>query len=329
MIKDGCAHTFPRVGFCAGNVSADLMVSMTGDRGRLALLPCDLSLKRPPRRHFNHVDAARGELIFSPVGRRAHHRVRYFGCAADLAADTYRSTMNREYHKAYSQELHRDMEALVFGHAGSPLLVFPTSMGRFFEYEDRGVIGVLAPKIERGELQVFCPDAVDTESWYNKSVHPRVRVMRHLQYERYILHEFLPFVRWKNQTPLLEVTGCSFGGYHAVNFALKHPDVVTHCVSMSGAFDIHQFLDGYYDDDCYFNCPPDFLPNQGDDWFLSRYRKMNIVLGSADWDICLDQNVKFSAILNAKGIPHWLDVWGDNSKHDWPLWQRMAVKYFS
>ena len=70
------------------------------------------------------------------------------------------------------------------------LLVFPTSMGKFFEYEDRGMIGVLAPKIEAGELQVFCPDGVDTESWYNKNVHPRVRVLRHLQYERYILHEF-------------------------------------------------------------------------------------------------------------------------------------------
>jgi len=62
--------------------------------------------------------------------------------------------MNREYHKGYSQELHRDMDALVFGHAGMPLLVFPTSMGKFFEYEDRGMIGVLAPKIERGDLQV-------------------------------------------------------------------------------------------------------------------------------------------------------------------------------
>jgi len=108
-----------------------------------------------------------------------------------------------------------------------------------------------------------------------------VRVLRHLQYERYILHELLPFLRWKNQSPQLAVTGCSFGGYHAVNFSLKHPDVVTHCVSMSGAYDIHQFLDGYYDDDCYFNCPPDFLPNQNDDWFLSRYRQMKIVLGSA------------------------------------------------
>ena len=100
-----------------------------------------------------------------------------------------------------------------------------------------------------------------SESWYNKGVHPRVRVLRHMQYERYILHEMLPFLRWKNNAPRLAVTGCSFGGYHAVNFSLKHPDVVTYCVSMSGAFDIHQFLDGYYDDDCYFNCPPDFLPH--------------------------------------------------------------------
>ena len=236
--------------------------------------------------------------------------------------------MNREYHKAYSQELHRDMEALVFGHAGTPLLVFPTSQGRFFEYEDRGMVGALASKIERGELQIFCTDGVDNESWYNKGVHPRVRVLRHLQYERYLLHEFLPFVRWKNQAARLAVTGCSFGGYHAVNFSLKHPDVVTHCVSMSGAFDIHQFLDGYYDNDCYFNNPPDFIPNLTDDWFLRRYRQMKIVLGSADWDICLDQNVNFSAILNGKAIPNWLDVWNDNSKHDWPLWIRMAGKYF-
>ena len=97
--------------------------------------------------------------------------------------------MNREYHKAYSSELHRDMELLVFGHGGTPLLVFPTSQGRFFEYEDRNMIGVLAPTIEAGEVQVFCTDAVDSESWYNKGVHPRVRVLRHLQYERYILHE--------------------------------------------------------------------------------------------------------------------------------------------
>jgi len=236
--------------------------------------------------------------------------------------------MNREYHKGYSQELQRDMELLVFGHAGAPIIVFPTSMGRFFEYEDRGMIGVLSPKIERGELQVFCPDSVDGESWYNKGVHPRIRVLRHLQYERYILHEVTPFLRWKNQAPSLAVTGCSFGGYHALNFALKHPDLVTHCVSMGGAFDIHQFLDGYYDDDCYFNCPPDFLPNMTDDWYLSRYRQMKWVLATGEWDMCMDQNVRMAGIMHSKGIPHWLDIWGDHSQHDWPWWQKMAGKYF-
>jgi esterase/lipase superfamily enzyme len=300
---------------CAGNLfvqaielSAFSVPQFFGRGGYRAIVPTPLNTR---------VSAYIFDILSSKILPRAGY-----------SSTTHPKEMNREYHKAYSQELHRDMEALVFGHAGMPLLVFPTSMGKFFEYEDRGVIAVLAAKIERGELQVFCPDAVDTESWYNKGAHPRHRVLRHLQYERYILHEFLPFLRWKNPAPQLAVTGCSFGGYHAINFALKHPDLVTQSVSMSGAFDIHQFLDGYYDDDCYFNNPSDFVPNLSDDWFLSRYRQMKIVLGSANWDICLDQNVKLSAVLNNKSIPHWLDIWNDNSKHDWPLWLRMAEKYF-
>jgi esterase/lipase superfamily enzyme len=54
---------------------------------------------------------------------------------------------------------------------------------------------------------------------------------------------------------------------------------------------------------------------------------MRIVLATGEWDMCMDQNVKMSHILNTKGIPHWLDVWGDHTGHDWPWWQRMAVKY--
>lgn len=236
--------------------------------------------------------------------------------------------MNREYHKGYSQELHREMEMLIFGHSGTPMLVFPTSMGRFFEYEDRGMIGVLGEKIGRGELQAFCLDGIDGESWYNKSAHPRFRVLRHLQYERYILHELLPYLHWRNPSQQLAVTGCSFGGFHAANFAFKHPDIVTHLVSLGGAYDIHQFLDGYYDDDCYFNSPPDYLANMSDDWYLNRYRQMKIVLASGEWDMCLDENVKLSGLLNGKGVPNWLDIWGDHTGHDWPFWQRMAEKYF-
>ena len=51
--------------------------------------------------------------------------------------------MHREYHRWFSRALHRDMELLAFGHDGPAMLVFPTSMGAFFEYEDRGMIGAL------------------------------------------------------------------------------------------------------------------------------------------------------------------------------------------
>ena len=231
--------------------------------------------------------------------------------------------MNREYHKWHSPSLGRDMELLVFGHGGVPVIVFPTSMGRFFDYENRNMISVIGEQYEHGEIQDFCVDSVDAESWYNKSVPPALRVARHVQYDQYLVNELVPFVRARNSSPELAVTGCSFGGYHSVNFALKHPQVVTQCVSMGGAFDIHQFLDGYYDDNCYFNCPPDFLPNLNDD---AIYRQ-KMVLAAGETDICRAENERLAGIMAAKGIPYTLDIWGDGAGHDWPWWLQMVKKF--
>src|SRR5215469_2540336 len=114
------------------------------------------------------------------------------------------TSMNREYCKAYSSQLHRDMELLVFGHAGVPVIVFPTSMGRFFDYEDRGMIATIGHKYENGAIQAFCLDSVDSESWYNKQIHPRDRVRRHMQYEQYVIQELIPYVLSRNSSPELE-----------------------------------------------------------------------------------------------------------------------------
>src|ERR1700749_2573953 len=161
--------------------------------------------------------------------------------------------MKREYHKWFSHELGRDMEMLVFGHDGLPAIVFPTSQGRFYEFEDRGMVGALADKIDAGKLQLYCVDSVDAESWYNRNVPPRWRIARHVQYDKYIVHEVASFARWINQRPHFVTVGCSFGGYHAVNCAFRHPDVFSGCLSMSGAFDLQElgFLHGYYDDDVF------------------------------------------------------------------------------
>ena len=140
--------------------------------------------------------------------------------------------MQRQYHKWYSKSLDRDMELLVFGYAGPPVIVFPSSMGAFFEYEDRGMVEAVAGKLEFGALQLICVSSVDGESWYNRNAHPRWRIVRHLQYESYILGDVVPFVHHINRHGSIGVTGCSFGAYHAVIFALRKPHIFTSCISM-------------------------------------------------------------------------------------------------
>jgi len=236
--------------------------------------------------------------------------------------------VNREYQKTVSASLGRVMEMLVFGHAGQPLLAFSTSAGRFFDYENFGVIAALEERIQAGEMQVFCVDSVDAESWYNRQSLPRQRLARQLQYERYILDEVVPAIRARNSDPALLAMGCSFGGYHAVNLAMRHPNTVTGFLALSGVFDLTQFLDGYYDEQCYFNLPMHYLANLADPSYLDRYRQNNRYVLATGWDDrCLAQNQNISAVLSAKSIPHQLHIWDSKDTHDWPTWQKMAKEY--
>src|SRR5579863_2650136 len=100
--------------------------------------------------------------------------------------------MRREYIKWHSPSLEREMELLAFGERGFPIVVFPTSGGRFFEYEDRGMVNAFAPKIDRGELQLVCVDSVDQESWYNRWATPAGRIYRQNAFDAYLVQELAP-----------------------------------------------------------------------------------------------------------------------------------------
>lgn len=237
--------------------------------------------------------------------------------------------MNREYHKWRSPRLGRDMELLIFGHAGQPVLVFPTSMGRFFEFEDRSMVGALGDRIEAGRLQLYCLDSVDAESWYNRAVPPSWRVGRQLQFEQYVLEEVLPLVRSRlpeGADTRVVATGCSLGAFQAAELAFRHPRVVNRMIALSGKYENSSFLDGYSDREAYLTNPLGFLPGLKDPYYLDPLRAMDIVIVTGSTDPHVHEARELSHILWQIGVPNTLDVW-DGWVHDWPYWHQMIRKY--
>ncbi|MDE3105306.1 MAG: esterase family protein [Acidobacteriota bacterium] len=231
--------------------------------------------------------------------------------------------MRREYHTWFSPSLGREMELLVFGHAGLPALVFPTSCGRFYDFEDRGMVQAVEDKLHQGQLQLICVDSVDAESWYNRGVPPRWRIARHVQYEQYLTSEVFPLIQSQNRHPSLATIGCSFGAYHAMNLALRHPERITGVFALGGFFNPESFLEGYFDDACYFHLPMRYLPNLTDPALLNAMHRNNYVLAAGEDDQCRQESEQMAALLRSKSILCRLDIWGNHAGHDWPWWQTM------
>lgn len=239
--------------------------------------------------------------------------------------------MKREYHKWHSSRLDRDMELLVFGHAGARVLAFPTRCGRFYDFENMGMVGALSRQLDQGWLQIFCVDSIDQETFYCNWCDPRSRIARHLKYEEYVLREVLPLSRAINGNPYLISLGCSFGAYHAVNIALRHPDVFNRVVGFSGRYDLtsspegfRNLFDGYYDQDVYYHMPNHYMANIGaHNGALDAVRRLDIKLVVGETDPFLEDNKRLSGILWSKGVWHLFKVWSGRA-HGYRRWREMV-----
>jgi esterase/lipase superfamily enzyme len=234
--------------------------------------------------------------------------------------------MYREYGKWWSPSLDKEMEFLWFGKFGRPVMLFPTSAGKYSENEDMQLSASLADKVDAGEVQLILVDTVNNESWYNKSVHPAVRAARHVQYDNYLRNEMVPYIFNRAQREDLAVYGASFGAYHAANFAARHPDVVSRAICFSGVYDIHSFLDGYWDENCYFNCPTAFIPNLNDEG-AAQLARVGWVIATGEHDSLVQKNRELSALLSSKGIPNYLEIWPGVFGHDWPWWREHLRRF--
>ena len=234
--------------------------------------------------------------------------------------------MERRTTAWFSNNLNIEMPLVAYGHAGYPLLMFPTAAADYLEYERFHLVDAIRPFIDSGKIRAYSINSVNRYSLLNEQMPPQMKAQLLTQYDHYLTEEVLPLIRKEcgdGARPL--TTGASLGAFLALNMYFKHPDLFRGVIAMSGGYDIKSYLQGYYDDNVYFNNPVDYLSNLNDDHILPLLRQADAIIlmsGQGSYE-APERSKQLSDILKAKGIPHTLDLWGHDVDHDWPWWRKM------
>ena len=234
--------------------------------------------------------------------------------------------MRVEQRRWFSGWLGHDMDTLVYGHGGQPLLCFPSQDGRAADWQGFGMVDCVADLIDEGRLMMIAVDGIDWQSWTNRSAPVEKRARRHNDYHRYLADEVVPFARAESGRDGVWATGCSMGAFHAANLFFRRPDLLSGVIAMSGLYQPQLFVGDFADHDVYFNSPLYYLPELRDAWHLERYRSAHIVfcVGQGAWeDEALSDTRRLQEILHHKGVPATFDYWGHDVEHHWYWWQKM------
>jgi esterase/lipase superfamily enzyme len=240
--------------------------------------------------------------------------------------------MERRTTAWYSHNLGMEMPLVAYGHAGRPLLMFPTAAADYLEYERFHLVDAIKPLIEAGRVRAYSINSVNRYSLLNDQASPQWKAELLTRYDRYIVDEVLPLIRkdvgdGTDARPI--TTGASLGAFLSANAYFRHPELFRGVIAMSGSYDIRSYLKGYQDDNVYFNNPVDYLSNLTDDHYLPMLRRAEaivIVTGQGAYE-APERSRHLSEILNKKGIPHALELWGHDVNHDWPWWRKMLPFY--
>jgi esterase/lipase superfamily enzyme len=225
------------------------------------------------------------------------------------------------------------MPIVSYGHGGRPLLLFPTAAADFLENERFFLVKSIEPAIFAGRVRLFSIDSINRLAWMDRTLPVAEQGRRQMLYARYIEEEVVPYIRrvCGDAGVRIAATGASFGAFHAANTVFRRPDLFSGLIAMSGFYDLDpDYLHGYSDDNIYFNNPMSYLPGLDGPYLdlLRRACRIVIVTGQGAWE-APDASRRFSALLDAKGIPHVLDVWGHDVNHDWPWWRRMLPHHLA
>jgi esterase/lipase superfamily enzyme len=237
--------------------------------------------------------------------------------------------MRTDRHIFRSRELGEDFEIRVYGSAGKPVMAFPSSKGHVPDFEAWGMVEAAQPFIDAGDVVIVAVDSRDERTWF-ADTKDNAMARLHRAWELCVTREVPRLLceryGWNER---FVATGCSWGGYHATNFALKFPEVFDVAISLSGAYTLRHAVGHYADEWVYFNDILAYLPGLTDPAILERLRESYFILchGLGAWEECNHEAGEVASLLRSKGITCWHDVWGTEWPHDWPSWRRQFPKF--
>ncbi|WP_344807731.1 esterase family protein [Microlunatus ginsengisoli] len=229
----------------------------------------------------------------------------------------------------------RALTMIAYGHWGRPVLAFPSQSGRAWDFENFGMVDAVRDLIDDGRIKLYCVDSLDADTWSAYGLPIEERARRHGAYHRWLTDVVVPWIkRDTSQDAELISTGCSLGGYHAVQFSLQRPDLAPLAIGLSGNYDPSTWRAwGESADAAYFANPTHYVPNLHGDhlgWLQSRLSLL-LVVGQGAWETqptrCLPTTRVMAGLLQDKGIRCELDLWGYDVSHDWVWWQRQLAHH--
>lgn len=208
---------------------------------------------------------------------------------------------------------------LVFGHRGRPVLVFPSQERSRYEWEEHGMVDAVRDLIDAGRVRLYCVDSWDVGTWHDDWLPREERARRHEAYERWIVDRV--------DGDDVITAGVSMGAFHAANLTLRRADRFPLALCFSGIYDVGAIGWGERADSFYFNNPADYVRG-----LEGSPASLLLVAGRGMWEDttgALEQTLRFASLLEARGIRHELDVWGEDAPHDWPAWRAQLVKHLA
>jgi esterase/lipase superfamily enzyme len=225
-----------------------------------------------------------------------------------------------------SQNLERETKLTIFGSYGFILLAFPLVGDEYDEQVDSRFVEGVSDYIKNGIFRIVYVPTIENRIWKNADKSLEERSGLHFKYNSFLVDEVLPkiFRMAGSPTPIITF-GCGESGYFAGNSFFRHPDLFYGTILIDAFFDIRRLCGDYFDTNCYFNSPLDFLPKLEEEYWLIHLRTRKHIYLCVDEkdDFSASQATQLSQILNNKSIKHTFEKYNISSENKFDIWSHI------